>query len=410
VITGFLGSGKSTLLQHVLRERHGRRIAVIQNELASGEALAEQVSLVSETGDRYDEWVELPNGCLCCSVRDKLTTALEGLMERRGQFDYILIETTGVADPGALASTFWLDDELESRLGLDGIVTLVDAANVLRHISSSTTDEPPPPGKPNEVVSQIAYADRIVLNKADLVSAGALDSIEAAIRGINQLAPIVRAEHARIDLDMILNTGSFDTKRALDVGRSLALPAGALGDMCVPCAPAGAASGGQHSIGVQTCTLRSRGRLALEPFKSWLCDLLWERPELVVYRMKGLLHFEADERPHVLQAVHEVWDLKPCGLARTGAPADLSAVAADAEAATDRQHAAAVIDEPLANQLVIIAGSIDAEALEREFMGCHAVVADSVAITESDAADTQTRAAGADSESKAPESPPETTR
>jgi hypothetical protein len=161
VITGFLGSGKSTLLAHVLHERHGHRIAVIQNELASGNSLAEQVSLISETGERFDEWVELPNGCLCCSVRDKLTVALEALMERRGQFDHILIETTGVADPGALASTFWLDDALESRLMLDGIVTLVDAANVLRHVSASA-----PLAAPNEVVQQIAYADHILLNKA----------------------------------------------------------------------------------------------------------------------------------------------------------------------------------------------------------------------------------------------------
>lgn len=383
VITGFLGSGKSTLLAHVLRERHGRRIAVIQNELASGESIPEQVSMVSETGDRYDEWVELPNGCLCCAVRDKLTMALEGLMERRGQFDYILIETTGVANPGALASTFWLDDALESRLALDGIVTLVDAANVLRHVSAESVEA----GAINEVVQQIAYADRLILNKCDLVpDANALAEVEAAIRSINALAPLVRAEHARIDLDTILNTRSFQTQRAIEVGASLALArAGALSSACLPCDPAGTVKGGRlghgdasfgaHTIGVQTCTLRANGRLALEPFKTWLCDLLWERPEMTVFRMKGLLHFGGsdgvDLRPHALQAVHDVWDLKPCGTA-TGAVSVAAAAAGVPAAGAGRGEgwAGEVGRELPANQLVIIASSVDAGALEREFLGC----------------------------------------
>lgn len=364
VITGFLGSGKSTLLAHVLHERHGRRIAVIQNELAAGGSLPEQVSMVSETGDRYDEWVELPNGCLCCAVRDKLTTALEGLMERRGQFDYILIETTGVANPGALASTFWLDDALESRLALDSIVTLVDAANVLRHVSAGSVQA----GEINEVVQQIAYADRIVLNKCDLAGERELADIEAVIRSMNALAPLVRAEHARVDLDAILNTRSFQTQRAVDVGASLALArAGALAAECLPCAPdgpGGGGGGGAHAIGVQTCTLRADGRLALEPFKAWLCDLLWERPSQTVFRMKGLLHFGgegADARPHALQAVHDVWDLKPCG----------SHASATAVGGAELLRA-----PPPANQLVIIAASVDAAALEREFLGCMMAAAD----------------------------------
>ncbi|KAJ1625085.1 CobW/HypB/UreG, nucleotide-binding domain-containing protein [Pavlovales sp. CCMP2436] len=355
VITGFLGAGKSTLLQHVLHERHGRRIAVIQNELGEGGALPEQVTIASETGDRFDEWVELPNGCLCCNVRDKLTMALEALMERQGQFDYVLIETTGVANPGALASTFWLDDALESRLMLDGIVTLVDAANVLRHVS-----EEAPLGKVNEVVQQIAYADRIILNKTDLVpSAERLDAIERTVRAINSLAPVVRSEHARVDLDAILGTRSFQTERALEVIIPVQSPGGGAG---------AAAVGSEHAIAVQTCTLRSRGRLELEPFKTWLCDLLWERGgELTVFRMKGLLHFSGDPRPHALQAVHEVWDLKPCAPAAAGGGGEAGGGADAAVAAEGAEEGA----QP-SNQLVVIASNLDTAALEREFLACMA--------------------------------------
>jgi len=364
VITGFLGSGKSTLLEHVLRERHGRRIAVIQNELGAGGSLPEQVSMLNETGDRYDEWVELPNGCLCCAVRDKLTIALERLMERRGQFEYILIETTGVANPGALASTFWLDDALESPLRLDGIVTLVDAANVLRHVSARSVET----GQVNEVVQQIAYADRLILNKCDLApSAERLDEVEQTVRTINGLAPIVRAEYAHVDLDAILGTSSFQTQRALDVGASLARArAGVLSGECLPCAPMephgtardDAGSGDAHSIRVQTCSLRTDGRLALEPFKAWLCDLLWERPTRPVFRAKGLLHFAGEDvRPHGLQAGHDVWDLKPCGPAL---------VAADSGGDDGGQRGGAAPT----NWIVIIGARVDADALGREFRGC----------------------------------------
>lgn len=372
VITGFLGSGKSTLLKHVLTERHGRRIAVIQNELAAGEAMAEQISTVSETGDRFDEWVELPNGCLCCSVRDKLTVALESLMERRGQFDYILIETTGVANPGALASTFWLDEELESSLMIDGIVTMVDAANVLRHVSAED-----PLADANEAVQQIAYADRIVLNKLDLLAEQPerVHEVEAAVRAINGLAPIVRAEHARVDLDLVLHTGSFDTSRVRDVARSLAAVTGAGGarargrgladaEQCVPCADAPAAAGpppAAHSIRVETCTLREERPLDLELVKRWLCDLLWERPDSTVYRMKGVLHCAGEPAPFVLQAVHELWDLKPC------APAEVAALRLGGGVEAGADGAGGVAPW---SQVVVIASSLSADTLRQELSAC----------------------------------------
>merc|ERR1712168_258583 len=126
VITGYLGAGKSTLLNYILTEEHQKRIAVIVNEFGEGSAM-EQVMSIGEEGALYEEWLELRNGCLCCSVKDNGVKAIENLMEKKGKFDYILLETTGLADPGPIASIFWLDEELGSDIYLDGIVTVTDA-------------------------------------------------------------------------------------------------------------------------------------------------------------------------------------------------------------------------------------------------------------------------------------------
>uniref|UniRef100_A0AAY4ADD5 CobW/HypB/UreG nucleotide-binding domain-containing protein n=1 Tax=Denticeps clupeoides TaxID=299321 RepID=A0AAY4ADD5_9TELE len=126
IITGYLGSGKTTLLNYILTEQHNKRIAVILNEFGEGSALEKSLA-VSQAGELYEEWLELRNGCLCCSVKDNGLKAIENLMEKKGKFDYILLETTGLADPGSVASMFWVDAELGSDLYLDGIVTVVDA-------------------------------------------------------------------------------------------------------------------------------------------------------------------------------------------------------------------------------------------------------------------------------------------
>jgi len=126
ILTGFLGAGKTTLLRHLLTEKHGLRIAVIQNELSATSGL-EASTMQGPGGETFDRWMELANGCVCCEVRDELPFALERLMEAKGRFDYVLIETTGMADPGPVAASLWLDDALESPLELDGVITLVDA-------------------------------------------------------------------------------------------------------------------------------------------------------------------------------------------------------------------------------------------------------------------------------------------
>jgi len=200
VLTGFLGSGKTTLLNRILTEEHGKRIAVIENEF--GEVGVDQELVIGAE----EEIFEMNNGCICCTVRGDLIRILGNLMKRRDRFDYILVETTGMADPGPVAQTFFVDDEMQTQLRLDGIVTLVDARHVWQHIDDS-----------DEVQEQIAFADVILLNKIDLVSPEELDKLEARIRAMNGAAKIYRTQNSAAAIDSVLNIGGFNLGRALEV-------------------------------------------------------------------------------------------------------------------------------------------------------------------------------------------------
>jgi G3E family GTPase len=199
VLTGFLGSGKTTLLNRVLTENHGKRIAVIENEF--GEIGIDQALVINAD----EEIFEMNNGCICCTVRGDLIRILGNLMRRRDKFDHILVETTGMADPGPVAQTFFVDDEMRDQFRLDGIVTMVDAKHVHLHLDES-----------DECKQQVAFADVIVLNKADLVSKADLDNLEVRIRAMNALARIHRAEHAAVPVQAALDVGGFDLNRALE--------------------------------------------------------------------------------------------------------------------------------------------------------------------------------------------------
>src|SRR5919109_642979 len=166
VLTGFLGSGKTTLLNYILTESHGQRIAVIENEF--GEIGIDDALVL----DAEEEIFEMNNGCICCTVRGDLIRILGALMRRRDRFDRIIIETTGLADPAPVAQTFFMDDEPRDQLRLDAIVPLVDARHIRAHL-----DEVKPEGVENEAVEQVAFADRIVLNKTDLVDETELDAV-----------------------------------------------------------------------------------------------------------------------------------------------------------------------------------------------------------------------------------------
>ena len=199
ILTGFLGSGKTTLLNRILSEEHGKRIAVIENEY--GEVGIDQALVINAD----EEIFEMSNGCICCTVRGDLIRVLGNLMKRRDKFDYVLVETTGLADPGPVAQTFFMDDEIRAEFSLDGIVTLVDAAHIEQQL-----------GRSDESTEQIAFADILVLNKTDLVNGEALDGLEARLRDMNRMARVVRSERANVSVDTVLNLDAFDLDQALE--------------------------------------------------------------------------------------------------------------------------------------------------------------------------------------------------
>jgi G3E family GTPase len=199
VLTGFLGSGKTTLLNRILTEQHGQRIAVIENEF--GEIGIDQALVINAD----EEVFEMNNGCICCTVRGDLIRILGNLMKRRDRFDRILVETTGMADPGPVAQTFFVDDEVRDLFTLDGIITLVDAKHVSLHLDDS-----------EECAQQIAFADVLVLNKLDLVTPEEADRIEKRVRGMNGMARVLRSQNAQVPLDQVLDVGGFDLDRALE--------------------------------------------------------------------------------------------------------------------------------------------------------------------------------------------------
>lgn len=199
ILTGFLGSGKTTLLNRILTEEHGRRIAVIENEF--GEVGIDQALVI----DADEEIFEMSNGCICCTVRGDLIRVLGNLMKRRDKFDYVLVETTGLADPGPVAQTFFMDDEIREEFSLDGIVTLVDAAHIDQQL-----------GRSDESTEQVAFADVLVLNKTDLVDDESLDGLEARLRGMNRMARVVRSERGDAPVDTVLNLDAFNLDDVLE--------------------------------------------------------------------------------------------------------------------------------------------------------------------------------------------------
>ena len=198
ILTGFLGAGKTTLLNRILSENHGKRIAVIENEY--GEVGIDQALVI----EADEEIFEMSNGCICCTVRGDLIRVLSNLKKRRDKFDYVLVETTGLADPGPVAQTFFMDDEIREEYALDGIVTLVDA----RHIHQQL-------GRSDESTEQIAFADVILLNKTDLATPTELDELEARLREMNRMAKIYRSREANVPVDVVLNLAAFDLDQTL---------------------------------------------------------------------------------------------------------------------------------------------------------------------------------------------------
>jgi G3E family GTPase len=207
VLTGFLGSGKTTLLNRILSEQHGKRIAVIENEF--GEVGVDHQLVIGAE----EEIFETANGCICCTVRGDLIRILGQLVKRRDKFDYVIVETTGLADPGPVAQTFFIDDDLKEHFQLDAIVTLVDAKHAERHLEEVRA-----------AGEQIAFADVVLLNKTDLVPARELARVEQRIRSINRTAKLFRTQAAKVPIENVLSVGAFDLDRALAVDKTFLEP------------------------------------------------------------------------------------------------------------------------------------------------------------------------------------------
>eukprot|EP00002_Diphylleia_rotans_P021161 TRINITY_DN4121_c0_g1_i12.p1 TRINITY_DN4121_c0_g1~~TRINITY_DN4121_c0_g1_i12.p1 ORF type:complete len:365 (+),score=83.77 TRINITY_DN4121_c0_g1_i12:28-1122(+) len=316
IITGFLGAGKTTLVRHILTAPHGLKIAVIVNEF--GEELGiESALLVDAEGNAHPDWYELGNGCMCCTVRDDLVSTIEEILKRGQAFDHILVETTGLADPGPVASSFWVDDELESPVYLDGIITLVDSLLLLRQIEADSNQQ----NGTNEAKRQIAFADVIVLNKTDLVDSKVLSQNTTAIRAINPHARLLTSTQSDVPLTDILQVQSLRlftdilepriTKESTNEEHFHAHDHKDR-DSCGECH----VSDKRHDPQVHAVSYEYTGAaLDRSRFEAWWANLLWERKaEAEIYRAKGVLHLADDPNTRfMLQSVQELYEIRPMG-------------------------------------------------------------------------------------------------
>jgi G3E family GTPase len=297
ILTGFLGAGKTTLLNYILTERHGHRIAVIENEFGEIDVDSDLV-LASE-----EEIFQMKNGCICCfvDVRNDLVQVMKKLIARKDSFDHVIVETSGLADPTPVATSFFIDPEVMDATELDAIVTLVDAKHVGQHLNDTVLD-----GKPNQAVDQIVAADRIIINKTDLAGEAELAALETEIRGLNQTAGILRSQYGVVDLGSILNISGFTPSYVAERAKLLDLD-GEHGS--------GHGSHHHHGHASHDATVTSESFIFERPFnlprlRAFLERHLSEKGESA-FRTKGILWIAGDERFHVLQAVHELVDLRP---------------------------------------------------------------------------------------------------
>jgi len=322
LLSGFLGAGKTTLLNYILKENHGKRIAVIENEF--GEIPIDHDLVIGADEDIF----EMNNGCICCSIKGDLIATLNRLIERHDKFDSILIESTGLASPGPIAQAFLLEDEINPSLKLDGIVTLVDALHFWRQLDEVDV-----------AWEQIAFSNVILLNKIDLVSAGETAEVDARIRSINPTARIFQTENAAINLDKILNIGGFDPS-----------PQGRLADDepesfgSIPTFPGiDEHDGHSHSDAeIISVSITLEGEMDRGRFVNWL-QMLLIMEGMDVMRAKGILNLQGSDKRHVFQSVFMMFDGRD-----------------------DRLWG----DESRINKMVFIGRGLDRQRLEEGVKGC----------------------------------------
>ena len=289
ILTGFLGSGKTTLLNHILTAEHGKRIAVIENEF--GEVGIDDALLRNNMKQRVDgeELIEMMNGCICCTVRADLAVVLKKLKQKQASLDAIIIETTGMADPAPVAQTFFVDEEIDEFAKLDGIITLIDAKHIEQHL-----DEEKPEGAENEAEEQVAFADRLLVNKCDLVPDEAdLQRVEGRLRAINKFAPIVRSTNSEVDVRQVLDIGAFDLKRTLEND------------------PEFLDTDGEHvhDQSVTSLGVNAPGDVDLGLFQNWLQEMLQSKGA-DLFRIKGVLSVKDVPDRYVYHAVHMIFSGK----------------------------------------------------------------------------------------------------
>ncbi|XP_010255688.1 PREDICTED: uncharacterized protein LOC104596312 [Nelumbo nucifera] len=336
VITGFLGSGKTTLLNHILTANHGKRIAVIENEFGEVDI---DGSLVASHSSVSEDIVMVNNGCLCCTVRrDLVKMLLELARKKRDKFDHIVIETTGLAKPAPVIETFYTDELVARYVKLDSVVTLVDCKHAMQHLN-----EVKPRFVVNEAIEQVAYADRIILNKIDLVNETELEALMKKIKHINGMAQIKKATYGAVDIDFVLGVGGYDLDRIesevqLDGSHSLTQHHEAGHDH-----HEGHHHNHTHDSAVSSVSIVSEGVLDLDEVDDWLERLIDEKGE-DLYRMKGVLSVSGSDERYVFQGVHSMLDGSP---GKAWGP-----------------------DEKRINKLVFIGRNLDETALRKGFKGC----------------------------------------
>ena len=274
VLTGYLGAGKTTLLNNILTHEHGKKVAVIVNEF--GEVGIDNQLVI----DADEEIFEMNNGCICCTVRGDLIRIIGNLMRRRDKFDHLVIETTGLADPAPVIQTFFVDEDIQSQLLLDAVVTVVDAKHIHQHWDSDEAQE------------QIAFADVILLNKVDLVTPQDLNVLESKIRDMNALVKIYRTQNSELEIDSILGVRAFDLDRALEVDPEFL-----------------SEDAHEHDESVYSLAFVESGALDKEKLNTWMSDLLQTKgPD--IFRMKGILNIQGEDDRFVFQGVHMIFDGK----------------------------------------------------------------------------------------------------
>jgi G3E family GTPase len=292
VLTGYLGAGKTTLLNRILSEQHGKRYAVVVNEFG-------EIGIDNELVIGADEEVfEMNNGCICCTVRGDLIRIIEGLMRRKGRFDAIIVETTGLADPAPVAQTFFVDEDVQKVARLDAVVTVADA----KWLSQRLRDAP-------EAKSQIAFADVIILNKTDLVSAAELREVEARIRGINPYATLHRAQKCDVALADVLERRAFDLDRILDIEPNFLVAEDHDHDHEHGHDHAHEHHGLKHyhDEDMQSVSIRLDGDVDPNKFMPWINRITQEQGPNIL-RCKGIVAMKNDPKRFVFQGVHMMLD------------------------------------------------------------------------------------------------------